>query len=174
MASQSLDGFWAPAASESISPLRRCSRSDSSPVNQSNLLSSHSFCAASVLDQFGRPCARVKEISLDERLNAARQVRHKIYKNALSHSIEHFITRNVFIARDQREQLALMRAVCSNCTHVKRRVSRFLSLREFETHAVWESSAGADLSRAGSLPCPRPACVPMDETLSDDDMTRRV
>jgi len=35
------------------------------------------------LDQFGLSCARVKEISLDERLNAARQVRHKIYKNAL-------------------------------------------------------------------------------------------
>jgi len=34
-------------------------------------------------DQFGRSCARVERVSLDERLNAARQVRHKIYKNAL-------------------------------------------------------------------------------------------
>jgi len=35
------------------------------------------------LDQFGLSCARVERVSLDERLNAARQVRHKIYKSAL-------------------------------------------------------------------------------------------
>jgi len=35
------------------------------------------------LDQFGRSCARVEKVSLDERLNAARQVRYKIYKKAL-------------------------------------------------------------------------------------------
>jgi len=34
-------------------------------------------------DQFGLSCARVERVSPDERLNAARQVRHKIYKNAL-------------------------------------------------------------------------------------------
>ena len=37
----------------------------------------------STIDQFGLSCARVEEVSLDERLNAARQVRYKIYKNAL-------------------------------------------------------------------------------------------
>jgi len=35
------------------------------------------------LDQFGLSCARAEEVSLDERRNAARQVRHKVYKNAL-------------------------------------------------------------------------------------------
>jgi len=34
------------------------------------------------LDQFGRSCARAERVSPDERLNAARQVRDKIYKNA--------------------------------------------------------------------------------------------
>ena len=38
------------------------------------------------LDQSGLPCARVEEVSLDERLNAARQARHKIDKNALIRS----------------------------------------------------------------------------------------
>jgi len=38
---------------------------------------------SSVLDQFGLSCARVEKASLDERLNAARQVRDEIYKNAL-------------------------------------------------------------------------------------------
>jgi len=36
-----------------------------------------------LLDQFGLSCARVEEVSLDERLNAVRQVCYKIYKNAL-------------------------------------------------------------------------------------------
>jgi len=36
-----------------------------------------------LLDQFGLSCARVEGVSPDERLNAARQVRDKIYKNAL-------------------------------------------------------------------------------------------
>jgi len=35
------------------------------------------------LDRFGLLCARVEELSLDERLNAVRQVRDKIYKNRL-------------------------------------------------------------------------------------------
>jgi len=35
------------------------------------------------LDKFGRSCARVEQVSLDGRRNAARQVRHKIDKNAL-------------------------------------------------------------------------------------------
>ena len=42
------------------------------------------FCSEQIcLEQFGLSCARVEKVSLDERLNAARQVRHKIYKNAL-------------------------------------------------------------------------------------------
>ena len=36
------------------------------------------------LDQFGRSCARVEKVSFDEGLNTARQVRDKIYKNALN------------------------------------------------------------------------------------------
>jgi len=36
-----------------------------------------------LIDQFGLSGARVEKVSLDERLNAARQVRYKIYKNAL-------------------------------------------------------------------------------------------
>jgi len=40
------------------------------------------------LDQFGFSCARVERVSLDERLNAARQVRHKIYKNALDNDAD--------------------------------------------------------------------------------------
>jgi len=34
-------------------------------------------------NQFGLSCARVKRVSLDERLNAVRRVRDEIYKNAL-------------------------------------------------------------------------------------------
>jgi len=53
---------------------------------------------ALVLDQFGLSCARVDEASLDERLNAARQVRHKIYKNALklSHHVSILNRNQVF------------------------------------------------------------------------------
>jgi len=47
----------------------------------------------SLLDQFGLSRARVERVSLDERLNTARQVRHKIYKNALNAARQ---------ARDQR------------------------------------------------------------------------
>jgi len=36
------------------------------------------------LDQFGLSCARVEEVSPDERLNTARQVHRKIYKNVPS------------------------------------------------------------------------------------------
>ena len=40
------------------------------------------------LDQFGRSCARVERVSPDERLNAARQVRDEIDKNALTFNKE--------------------------------------------------------------------------------------
>jgi len=36
-----------------------------------------------MLDQFGLSCARVEKVLPDERLNTARRVRDKIYKNAL-------------------------------------------------------------------------------------------
>jgi len=40
------------------------------------------------LDQFGLSCARDEKGSLDERLKAARQIRHKIYENALNRVFE--------------------------------------------------------------------------------------
>jgi len=50
------------------------------------------------LDQFGVSCARVERVSLDERLNAARRVRHKIYKNALTIQAVHFLLVTLLLA----------------------------------------------------------------------------
>jgi len=47
------------------------------------------------LDQFGLSCARVESVSPDDRLNAARQVRNQIYKNALCGSAFILLVRNL-------------------------------------------------------------------------------
>jgi len=56
------------------------------------------------LDQLGLSCARVEKGSLDEILNAARQVRDKIYKNSLSGQ-DHLLSNRLLCIKAQNSKL---------------------------------------------------------------------
>jgi len=112
------------------------------------------------LDQFGLSYARVERVSLDERLNPARQVRHKIDKNALSPTTKPIGEVNGFLIHGL---LLMERGYIFSCM-ILAAASACLIDRKFKAASLWMLAA-AFFSWLGLMHAYQVYEVPLGATL---------